>query len=228
MSICLVIPTMKRTHTGFEYISTTLSTNASLYRDPTIFRTVCIYAHKEDEETLCTYIKKANNNDLVDSKYTFIERVSHDDILLNDFKFSKDSYPYWRTHLCMDFVCSMTKAMDDVDTTSEYFMWLEDDTRLISETGKALASFLSATGESFEWTPHCGIGATCLLFKRDTLVECCKLIRAHWHEDIPMDWMYRFFPKPSTTGDGRTITKIGRHLGEISSRADRVKRVVEK
>jgi hypothetical protein len=33
MSICLVIPTMKRNHTGFEYISKTLDGNSKMFKD---------------------------------------------------------------------------------------------------------------------------------------------------------------------------------------------------
>ena len=40
-----------------------------------------------------------------------------------------------------------------------------------------------------------GIGGTCILFERSVLTSCIAKIRDNWYNDIPLDWMYRYFPK---------------------------------
>lgn len=207
--ICLVIPTMKRRDTSFDYIRKTFECNIPVYKAvPNVFASIYVYAHHEDESELKTYM---NGNE---SLFKFIERADHSSALLG--RFEKDTYAYWRTHLCMDFVSSMSAAMEN-DTESKYFMWLEDDTKFIEQTPTVLATYISRYPD-FKWTCGGGIGGTCILFERSVLTQCLSIIRGKWYDDIPLDWMYRYFPKSECP----PLALITKHLGTISSRTDSV------
>jgi len=194
MNICLVIPTMQRAYNGFEYIQHTLKANQPFMH---VFRTF-IYAHPEDM-------------DMLPHKYPCIPRVSHQQTIC-DYGIKPDSYAYWRTHLCMDFVYAMTRAME-LDSSSEYFAWIEDDVLFRPNCIEVLQKTI--INPLFTWCTG-GVGATFLLFKRHTLVEFCKSISQHWFEDKPLDWMFDLIPTKNS------YINITGHIGRVSSRTDTV------
>ena len=97
--LTIVIPTMERKRNGYTYIIDTLENNKE------ILSNYNVYLYKDDK------------NITAFDNYHTIKRVSHDDILSI---FEKDSYSYWRSHLCLDFMYSMKKATE-MDTTSRFF-----------------------------------------------------------------------------------------------------------
>jgi hypothetical protein len=205
---------MRRRETSFQYIRESLLQNASIFStiEPMVFSSIYIYAHKSDETELKSFY---DVNNQVSPDIKFIERVDHTHAFEGRVGFEKDSYNYWRTHLCMDFVSAMSAAMEKVPAEeTNYFMWLEDDTVFTHNTPTILKEYITKNSE-FKWM-RCGVGATCLLFDRDTLTSVLEIVRSKWYNDIPIDLMYHLFPKSTCP----SLPYITKHLGRISSRTD--------
>lgn len=123
-------------------------------------------------------------------------------------KRSKDSYDYWRSHLCLDFAYSMTKCLEMTNTP--LIMWLEDDTIVDIEMFNELDKLQNITAVSAY--KYCGF--PCIIFERNYLSKYIELIYKHYMEDIPLDWYIHRFNLNSINFN----SKYAHHIGEVSTR----------
>lgn len=196
MNLCIVVPTMSRKSTGLKYFISTLEKNKEIYNNVSFY----IYINENDEQ----YMNE--NLYLTNVKYNIIRRENHDS-KLNIFK--NDKYSYWRSHLCLDFVYSMKKSME-LNKESKYFMWLEDDNLLHPNFLNIWNNF---NKDNFIWTSN-SHGAICLIFERSYLENNVLIsVENNCLDDIPLDWMYRFFVQPTDIP-----IKLAFHIGVESSR----------
>jgi hypothetical protein len=180
---------MSRPANGLKYFKETLALNRSIYER---FKT-CIYINETDLAMMSTELEGL----------TIIPRTNHDEALN---MFEKGSYPYWRSHLCADFIYCMSQAALK-HPECDAFMWLEDDVLLHPNFESIWNS-----KQAFIWSPN-GHGATCIMFTRDYLLNTViPAIQQHYLEDIPLDWMYRFFVEPT-----RLNQTVAFHIGVESS-----------
>ena len=194
MSVCFVIPVMPRKINGFDYFKYTLEKNKSIFNS----NNLCILINNDDKDILNPYLSDVN--------FKQIERVVHEELNI----FQKETYEYWRSHLCADFKYCMSKATE-IYPNCEYFVWLEDDVLIHPNFNNI---FLNKP-ESFTWAQG-GIGATCNIFSKEELTNIViPKVQENYLNDIPLDWMYDFFSNRTNLS-----TKIAFHIGEISSRKD--------
>jgi hypothetical protein len=87
-------------------------------------------------------------------------------------------------------------------------MWLEDDVLLHP-------GFTWENKEHFVWTAN-GHGATCIIATKEYLTSAIlPSITQHFLEDIPLDWMYRFWVQQTPLNK-----TIAFHIGVESSRVN--------
>ena len=187
MTLCIVVPTMSRKINGLAYFKQTLFLNRPIFNT---YKT-CIYINETDLAIL--------QSDL--EGLTIIPRVNHDEKLT---MFTKDTYPYWRSHLCVDFIYCMTKAVELYPECTA-FMWLEDDVLLHP-------GFSWKNNEQFVWTAN-GHGATCIITEKNYLLSTIlPSITQHYLEDMPLDFMYRYWVQQT-----RLDKTVAFHIGVESS-----------
>lgn len=213
LNVGVVIPTIRRQN-DFQYLKQSLANHATQLSDPHTFSGRFLFLDKADEGDLQAPIKE---HELVP-----IYRKSHPELQ----GLAKNSYDYWRAHLCLDFVDCMNCVLRR--STAPFIIWLEDDTYLSPGFNRELRRFLAAQANfniaSANHTEKYHGGFACMIFQRTALEEFVSLVNEHHQEDIPLDWMYKFLGyeiKPFTQ-------KCAFHRGRISSRKDRtMERIVE-
>ena len=199
MSICFVVPTMSRKYNGLDYFKTSLLKNKLIFNN----NNLCIFINEKDLNKLKT--------ELTDINYSVISRIEHTE--LNIFK--KDSYSYWRSHLCADFMYCLSQAMK-IKPKCDYYVWLEDDVLLHPNFDK----IWTTRNNNFLWTAN-GHGATCLIFSKKVLNEIViPSIKKYYLKDIPLDFMFKHFGNSTELSQ-----KIAFHIGVTSSREDQIIRV---
>lgn len=151
---------------------------------------------------------------IVNSKI-YIYRNENNDLFKSLNIFNNNSYKYWRSHLCLDFVYSMEKVLKM--TNSTHIMWLEDDTILTKDFEDV---FLT---ENSDITNYSHLGFCCLVFERSVLIKFLEFIKLNYLKDIPLDWM---LDKLGLTWK-KSKVKCAFHIGKISSRKDNIVRIVE-
>lgn len=199
----VVVPTMKRKQTNFDYLENSLKKNKFILQN-NLVKNRYIFVYKGEENMISDIIK--------DYKFSTIYRNEEDDYYrkINN-TFSKDTYNYWRSHLCLDFAYSMNQVLDRADT--KYIMWLEDDV-IVDETifnEILLIKNISAVS-GYSILP----GFPCMVFERTYLMKLIKKIYENYIEDIPLDYYIKNFGLDFNI----LKKKYAFHIGKISSRTD--------
>jgi len=150
------------------------------------------------------------NNIIKQYSFTIINRNETDHYYQNlNANYSKDSYNYWRSHLCLDFAYSMNKCLEMTDTP--LIMWLEDDTimdiNLFTELSK-MDNITCLTAYN-----NGGAGFPCMIFLRDFLIQLIQLIYDNYMDDIPLDY---YLTKFNLSCEGFT-KNYAHHIGRMKS-----------
>lgn len=213
LNACVVIPTMRRQN-GFQYLERSLAHHAATLRDRSIFGDRFLFLDKSDEDDLRPLIELHGLSTLYRKPHAQLHELD------------PGSYDYWRSHLCLDFAHSMSRAMQE--SAGHLFVWLEDDTHLSATFGRELRDFVKANPDfkaaSANHDEAYAGSFACIIFAREALAEFIALVRARCMENIPLDWMYKYCGYEFKTFPRRCAF----HRGQYSSRIDRkVERVVE-
>lgn len=201
MSLSIVIPTLPRKNSGFDYILHTLEKNKDFFQCQSI-KNIFIYC---DNKYLSTFNKYIHEYNII-----HIPRIKH---LNNPFK--EGSYDYWMVNLSLDFCYSIKEASKLTDST--HIMWLEDDTIIDKVIMKELYQKKEIP------LLRNGLGTTCIIIRSDNINQIIDFIMIDIFK-IPLDWNLG-------TKSGIVImdTKASYHIGKISSRVDKkMIRTVEK
>lgn len=201
MSLSIVIPTLPRKDSGFDYILHTLEENKDFFQSEYI-QNIFIYC---DDKYLSTFTKYINEYNII-----HIPKIKH---INNPFK--EGTYDYWMVNLSFDFCYAIKEASKLTNATQ--IMWLEDDTIIdkiiIQELEKKKNIPLLRNG----------LGTTCIVVKSTHINKIIDFIMIDILK-LPLDWNLG-----SKSGIVVMDTKASYHIGEISSRVDRrMIRTVEK
>jgi len=204
-NITIVVPTMKRDKSAFDYLSTMMDHS---HFDMDFCDHKFIFSYQNEKDEVLQYTDKHN--------FEFIYRDETNELYKPLSKFDKGSYEYWRSHLCIDFIYSMNSAMEK--STSDYFMWLEDDTILTPEFATIFQN------DIHDISNYANIGFCCIVFQKNVLRKFIDFIKINYLEDIPLDLMLQHIPSMNEFHP----KKCAYHIGVISSRDDSlITRVVE-
>jgi len=158
----LVIPTMIRTHTGWEYVDKTLPANAPLFNHYAVSDKF-LYVWPEDQARFESF------------GFKYIDRKVHTE------NTHTDNYQKWRCNLFLDFCHVMRQAAES--TTADYIMWIEDDCIIDPKIFDEVATMnLPLVAD--------GLGGTCIIMQRDKLhgivtrLLACDPVK----NDVPLDW----------------------------------------
>ena len=202
MSLSILIPTLPRKANSFDYVLNSLEYNKRLFDRPEVLD-VFLYC---DSQYLKVFEKYFNEN----AKFKHIQKVIH-----HKNKHPIESYEFWRTNLCLDFMYLINKSSRL--TSANHLMWMEDDVfvkdSIVDEILKNKKSYILRSG----------LGSTCVVIKRKYKIKLLdRMNRFNVHEDVPLDSMLDKI-------NARYLNKYSYHQGEISSRTDNhVERIVEK
>ena len=204
MTSTLVIPTMRRKETNFDYFKNIIENGHYEFFDK-----IYIYLSEPDEkdiEEVKSIISNKKNFQII-IRHKDYNKKYYDKILEN---FKKDSYSYWRSHLCLDFVSS-TSFVSKL-TNSDYIIWLEDDTIIGRNFQQEFNKLPQGTQFINFWS---GGGTCCRGFLKSELPKFNNFILNNYLDDIPLDWMivrgkFRF----------KKTKQVVYHIGVISSRND--------
>jgi len=195
---------MSRKNNNFDYLLTSLESNNDFFLYKGIVNKL-LFIDSNDYEMIRSNADKYNFNTIFrneNSKY--YQNLNS--------TYSKDSYDYWRSHLCLDFAYSMNKCLEMTDTP--LIMWLEDDTimdiNLFTELYK-MNNITCLTAYN-----NGGAGFPCMIFHRDFLIQLIQLIYDNYMDDIPLDYYLTKFNLPCE----RLTKNYAHHIGKISSRVD--------
>lgn len=199
---------MKRKRTNYDYFRKTIENSCFGFKG-------CdkrfIFVSDEDKPNIEKIVSKSK------TRFEYIKRNEKDKIYKPLIKFKQNSYDYWRSHLCLDFVYSMSVALKRCK--SDYIMWLEDDVIL---TNKVEICLQLANSKMVNF--HHGNGFCCMAFDRHFLRKLIEFIKANCMKDMPLDYM----PHMIGVERPKSIVKCAYNHGIISSRRDSlVKRDVD-
>jgi hypothetical protein len=211
--ICVVVPTVRRNRNGFQYLNETLDRHRKVLAS-SLFLDRFLYLSESDIGELDPLLKRA--------QLTPIYRKRHPEVL----GLEEGGYAWWRSSLCLDFVHSMSRALELSGAT--YFRWLEDDTYLARRFPAAWNEFRSKhpnfhAVSAFHEGRYGGGGTCCMIFEREALREFAIRVREQCLEDLPLDWMVGACPWDV---HGFRV-KSAFHIGTFSSRRDHVTRLVD-
>ena len=113
---------------------------------------------KKDQETVFSF----KNSDGFECLY----RNETDQLYKKLGQLKEKTYKYWEVHLVLDFIYSMSLALDAC--TSEYLLWLDDDTVV---TDNFQSSFEKVKNNMNTIDFYHGTGFCCQLFTRSFLVK---------------------------------------------------------
>ncbi|WP_373481316.1 hypothetical protein [Geminocystis sp.] len=187
MNITVLIPTIRRIN-NFEYLQQSLKNNRSVFNSKNIWTGKSLFS--ERYLFLDPYDYEELKNLLSIYNLIPIYRTVYPELTI----FPNQSYDYWVAHLCLDFVNSMEYALKS--SSSEYIMWLEDDTYLSP-------LFLREFRRFRQKNPHFQVVSpyhswefqscfACIVFQRNTLKKFIDLVAQKWCDKVPLDWMFQY------------------------------------
>lgn len=194
MSLCFVVPTMARKSNKLDYFKLTLKKNKKIFNT----NHLCIFINTQDKLEL--------EDELRGIEFEIIPRIIHNELSI----FKTGSYDYWRSHLCADFIYCMSEATK-LKPQCDYFVWLEDDVLIHPNFN----NIWSKKPTPFTLSQS-GVGGTFIIFSKEELLNIAlPKIKENYLKDIPLDWNYQYFSQQTPLD-----TKLGFHIGEVSSRVD--------
>lgn len=200
-TVSLVVPTMPRKSNGLNYLRQSLARSELNFPscDKKFF-----FVEKRFEENVLA-VAKQNNFD-----FECIYRDESDELYKLLSGINKNSYQYWRKHLCLDFCYSMSMALERCD--SQYIVWLEDDTVVTNDFEE---SFGLVTEEMKAVNFYHKIGFCCQMFEREFLKELIEFIKEDKNQS-PLDYKLREINEKRY----KSVKKCAYHIGRVSSRKD--------
>lgn len=198
-TLTILIPTEKRELNDFEYFSQCIN-NSHLCINADIY----IFMNEKYIDEINDICKNINKR--------YIYRSEEDELYKSLNIWKNDSYNYWRSHLCLDFVYSMEKVIQM--TNSTHYMWLEDDT-ILTKNFENIFQNEDAEVTNYYHGGGCG-GFCCMVFEKNFLITFIEFIKSNYMEDIPLDYMLEKMNKRYVYSK----IKCGYHIGKISTRKD--------